>query len=96
MYRIAGALAEIRHTRGRANKLGVAGDYENMGYELRETLKKIGEARDSNELRAWINRLESNTRALLKQHWRCVEKVAAELLVKHKLSGKYVRELMHR
>jgi hypothetical protein len=56
--------------------------------------EKIGESRTRAELRRWVSRLERDTRTLLKKHWRCVEKVAAELLARHELVGAYVEDLI--
>jgi hypothetical protein len=95
LFLLAGIHAETRRARRRPRS-GFAdyGDRKQVAEVLCKSIEKIGEKRTKNDLLTWLARLCREARALIKAHWRSVEKVAARLLVKHVLTSDEVAELI--
>jgi hypothetical protein len=95
LFHLAGTRAKIRHA-GERPRDGIAEHYDTKNAQgaLVKSLDKIGEKRTENDVLKWLVRLDREARALIKAHWRSVEKVAARLMVKHVLTADDVAELI--
>jgi hypothetical protein len=85
---IAGGIAEAR-VRGRHNHVGARAD---IGMAMDMAARMSGDTEEASAYLAWLHARAKNLVAV-PWHWRAVEKVAAVLLARQRISGQAVRRL---